>query len=353
MEKYYLLPCTFHHSKEAEDNIKKGNALPLAGGKISFSNCKIISNHSVNNSIVIDATKPETWNNSNINKNSVAILINKLSRKPNNFMGLNKDNFHIIGVVNISPDSFSPVNKKIVVKEAIEKSIQLYQDGASIIDIGGESTRPGAIQIDSEEEQRRIIPVIKELSKQKILVSCDTRNTSTMVKAIDAGARIINDISALSDKNSAQVIRENGVGVILMHMKGNPSNMQDNPKYENVLYEILTFLETRKNYANSEGIPNEKILVDPGIGFGKTDEHNIKIFKNLSMLHNLQCNIAIGASRKSLIGRITKTPNQEERLPGSLSLALVAMMQGVQFFRVHDVKETIQALNIWKKLYNE
>ena len=117
--------------------------------------------------------------------------------------------------------------------------------------------------------------------------------------------------------------------------------------------EILTFLENRKNYANGIGISNEKILVDPGIGFGKTDEHNIKIFKNLSMLHNLHCNITIGASRKSLIGRVTKTPNQEERLPGSLSLALVAMMQGVQFFRVHDVKETIQALNIWKKLYNE
>jgi len=353
VKKYYILPCTFHYSKEAEDKIKSGSALPLAGGKISFSDCKIISNHSINNNNFIDATKPETWNNSSIKKSSIETLINKLIMKPNDFMGLNKNNFHIIGVVNISPDSFTSVNKRVVSKKAIEKSIELYHDGASIIDIGGESTRPGAIRIDPEEEQRRIIPVIKELSKQNILVSCDTRNTSTMVKAIEAGARIINDISALSDKNSAQVIYENEVGVILMHMKGNPSNMQNSPQYENVLYEILTFLENRKNYANSIGISNEKILLDPGIGFGKTDEHNIKIFKNLSMLHNLKCNIAIGASRKSLIGRITKTPNQDERLPGSLSLALVAMMQGVQFFRVHDVKETIQSLNIWKKLYNE
>ena len=354
MDKYFLLPLNFSYGTEAKKNIKNKNALPLAGGSIGFSSCKLISHDPSErkNTFSIPIDEYEVKKSNFINKNSFKALVNNLRKNRSSFMGLNNKVSHIIGVVNVTPDSFSTKGQSISLKEAIEKCIKLSEEGASIIDIGGESTRPGASKVDEEEEQKRIIPVIKEVAKQNILLSCDTRNTSTMIKAIDAGVKIINDISALSDEGSAKIIYENKVGVILMHMKGNPANMQNEPEYKNVTIEILKFLENRKKFANNAGITNDKIILDPGIGFGKTDEHNIKIFKELSILHNLPCNICVGASRKSLIGNITNTSDPNDRLPGSLIFALLAIMQGVQFLRVHDVKETVQALNIWKKLYN-
>ena len=170
-----------------------------------------------------------------------------------------------------------------------------------------------------------------------------------MQAAIDAGAIIINDISALNDNNAAKIISKNNVGLIIMHMQGVPNNMQKQPLYKNVSFDIVKYLEEKKNYAIKKGIKEKNILIDPGIGFGKNDQHNLKMFRDLALLHSLKSHILIGASRKSIIGRITNT-KPSERLPGSISLAIASVVKGVKFLRVHDVKETKQALTIWDQI---
>jgi len=354
LAEHYIFPSQLSFGKEGTQLHKKNNAIPLASNQVYFSSFKVksknLSDKKDNDFLAIN--KFDTWKPKKYSKKYIKTLINNLSKQPKDFLGLKKKNFHILGIVNVSPESFYKAKKENSIVESIEKSISLCEEGASIIDIGGESSKPGSKRIDIDEEQKRVIPVIKELAKEGIIISCDTRNSSTMQKAIDAGAKIINDVSALSDKNSGKIIKENNVGLILMHMKGDPINMQKKPTYKDVNIEILNFLENRINYASSIGISKDKIIIDPGIGFGKTDTHNLKIIKNFGSLHNLGCNILVGASRKSLIGNLTNTHNPDDRLSGSLTVALLAVMNGIQFLRVHDVKETIQALKIWNKLYN-
>ena len=354
MNKVIIIPRNLVYGQQANFLIKKKMALPLSIN-MGFLNFEIEPNYKTlkTNQILYSVQNKKKWINPYINEKQILEILNKFSYKPKSFMGLKANNTQLMGILNITPDSFSDGQKEtLTTNEAVRKAIKMYEEGANIIDIGGESSRPRAKKLHPREEQKRIIPVIKELSKYNIPISCDTRNSSTMQAAIDVGATIINDISALSDKKAPHIIAKNKVGLILMHLQGSPENMQEKPKYNNVSYEILNFLNEKKQYAIQNGIKDKNILIDPGIGFGKTDSHNLKIFRDLPAFHYLQSNILIGASRKSMIGRITNT-NVSERLPGSISLAIASIDKGVKFIRAHDIKETKQALTIWNKInYN-
>ena len=354
MNEVIVIPINIVFGKKARLLVQQKKALPLARN-MAFLNFEIqfINNKLNKKQLVYSVQNIKEWVNPYINKRNILEKLNTYNHRTKNFMGLNSNKTQIIGILNVTPDSFSSKNKKILkTNEAVSKAISMLDEGASIIDIGGESSRPGAIRLDEKEEQKRIIPIIKELSKYNIPISCDTRNSSTMQAAIDAGATIINDISSLSDERSANIIAKNKVGLILMHMKGQPNYMQKNPKYKNVSYEVLNFLNDKKKYAIQKGIKEKNIIIDPGIGFGKNDNHNLRIFRDLTLFHSLKSHILIGASRKSMIGRITNT-KVSERLPGSISLAIASIEKGVKFVRVHDIKETKQAIKMWNKInYN-
>ena len=254
---------------------------------------------------------------------------------------------HIMGIVNVTPDSFSDGGCFLNKDKAIEHGLQLVHDGASILDIGGESTRPGAQPVDVEEEIGRIVPVIEGLKGKVSWISVDTRNSKTMVAALKAGANIVNDISALTyDNKSIHVVSEAQVPVFIMHSKGTPQDMQKNPQYYNVVSEVFQYLQERIKVLSTHRIEKHSIIVDPGIGFGKTLEHNLLLLGNIRKFHDLGVPIMLGASRKSFISELSKDEPVNERISGSISAALWGVSQGVQIFRVHDVKETVQAFKV-------
>ncbi|MBD3271246.1 MAG: dihydropteroate synthase [Elusimicrobia bacterium] len=258
----------------------------------------------------------------------------------------------IMGILNITPDSFHDGGMFLDQSKAIDRGMHMAEEGAAIIDVGGESTRPGADYIDEDEEKKRIIPVIEALAKNNILVSVDTRKSSVARAALNCGASIVNDVSALRDDSAmAALIAETKAGVVLMHMRGPSRTMQVSPFYQDVTGEVFSFFRERIDAACSAGIDSASIIIDPGIGFGKTLEHNSALIRHLRSLQSLMIPIMLGASRKSMIEKALKTSNDKSipttaRLPGSLALAVVGLVQGARFFRVHDVSETKQALTV-------
>jgi len=253
----------------------------------------------------------------------------------------------IMGVLNVTPDSFYDGGRYSNLRKAVERALEMVEEGADIIDIGGESSRPGANSVEEKEELERVIPVIKKLSSRiRVPISIDTYKSGVAKKAIDAGASIVNDISALPmDEKMAKVIENSGVPVCLMHMQGTPRNMQRNPRYKDVVSEIFAFLRERIDFCEQAGIDIEKTIVDPGIGFGKTVLHNLEILKNLDQFKSLGRPIMIGVSRKSLIGKVLQL-EPEERLEGSLASAIWCMTKGASILRVHDVRETKRAVKM-------
>ena len=261
----------------------------------------------------------------------------------------------IMGILNVTPDSFSDGGQFFSPDDAIKHAIQMEKEGADIIDIGGESTRPGTKAISLDEEMNRVIPIVEELVKKlKIPISVDTYKSEIAKKALDIGANMINDVSALrSDENLAKVVADYDVPICLMHMKGEPRNMQINPVYDDVVREIHDFLKERAEYAISHGIKKDNIIVDPGIGFGKRTgkgiEDNCEILNRLSELKDLGFPIMVGASRKTFIGNVyggDKPLPVTDRLEGSLAAANTAVMNGADIIRVHDVEETRRCLDI-------
>ncbi len=250
---------------------------------------------------------------------------------------------HVMGVLNITPDSFSDGGEFMDRDKAVAHALRMVEDGADIIDIGGESTRPGAKPLSEQEELERVIPVIEAVSKKtKTPISIDTFKYEIAKRALDAGASMINDISGLrSDKRMASLAAEYKVPVVIMHMQGTPQNMQENPKYKSVVGEILAFLREQSDRAEAAGVKRDMIIVDPGIGFGKTVEHNLTIMKNLSEFCSLGLPIAIGTSRKSFIGK-TLDLEVGERLEGTAATVALAISQGANIVRVHDVKEMVR-----------
>lgn len=253
----------------------------------------------------------------------------------------------IMGVLNVTPDSFYDGGRYSNLRKAVERALEMVEEGADIIDIGGESSRPRANRVEEKEELERVIPVIKKLSSRiRVPISIDTYKSGVAKKAIDAGASIVNDISALRmDEKMAKVIESSGVPVCLMHMQGTPRNMQRNPRYKDVVSEIFAFLRERIDFCEQAGIDIEKTIVDPGIGFGKTVLHNLEILKNLDQFKSLGRPIMIGVSRKSLIGKVLQLEH-EERLEGSLASAIWSMTKGASILRVHDVRETKRAVKM-------
>lgn len=251
----------------------------------------------------------------------------------------------IMGILNITPDSFSDGGRYYSTEKAIEHALRMEDEGADFIDIGGESTRPGAESVSVEEELKRVIPVIEKLAgKIEIPISIDTTKSEVARKALDAGAEIVNDISAMNfDPDMIKVISDFKPALILMHIKGSPKTMQINPDYIDVIKEIKDYLQESVNKCRSNGI--EQIIVDPGIGFGKKLEHNIEIFKRLSELKELGCPILIGPSRKSFIGQILDLP-VEQRLEGTAAAVAVSIIRGANIVRVHDVKEIKRVVKI-------
>ncbi len=255
----------------------------------------------------------------------------------------------VMGILNVTPDSFSDGGEFYHVDAAVKRGLQMMADGADILDIGGESTRPGAEPVSLEEEQRRILPVIKALSAKGAYISVDTRHAETMEKAIKAGASIINDVNALRGDGAINVASSLDVPVCLMHMLGQPKTMQENPNYDDVVTEIVGFLQQRVEACLKGGIKPKNLMVDPGIGFGKTLEHNLTILQNLDQFKQLGLPILLGASRKRFIGMLDSQSSVEDRLGGSIACALHGYKMGANIIRVHDVKETAQALKIYRK----
>jgi len=256
----------------------------------------------------------------------------------------------LMGVINTTPDSFSDGGKFDTLEKAFAQAQQMIATGADILDIGGESTRPGSQAVDEPEELARTIGLIKAIREiSAIPISIDTNKTAVMRAAIDAGADIINSIWALRLDDSLQVAAELAVPVCLMHMQGTPDTMQDNPRYRDVVAEVLEFLQARIDAALSAGIAPHNIIVDPGFGFGKTLEHNLLLLKSLSEFRKLGVRILVGMSRKGMIGAILDKP-ADQRLYGSLAVAVIAAMQGADILRVHDVAETADALAMVRAL---
>ena len=259
-----------------------------------------------------------------------------------------------MGIVNVTPDSFSDGGQFADATAAAEGGADMAAAGAAIVDVGGESTRPGAKTVWEGDEIERVVPVIRQLTAGGAAVSADTRKADVMTAALEAGARMINDVSALTyDDRSAGVIAAAGVPVVLMHHQGSPETMQDDPHYDDVLVEVYLWFEERIDAAQAAGIARDKILIDPGFGFGKNVAHNLELMNGLALFHSLGCPLVMGASRKRTIGALSGEAPADRRLGGSIAFAMKAAEQGAQVLRVHDVFETVQALRIWRGLRDQ
>lgn len=264
------------------------------------------------------------------------------------------DQPQVMGIVNVTPDSFSEPGRFADPANAAEAAGEMAAQGAAMLDVGGESTRPGAKPVWAGDEIGRVVPVIERLAASGAAVSVDTRKAEVMEAALGAGARLVNDVSALTyDPRSAGVVAAAGVPVVLMHHQGPPETMQENPRYDDVLVEVYLWLEERISAAEAVGIARSKILIDPGFGFGKAVAHNLELMNGLALFHALGCAVVLGASRKRTIGALSGEAPADQRLGGSLALAMKAVEQGVQMLRVHDVPETVQALKVWRGLRDQ
>ena len=316
--------------------VSEGTAFTLAGGPVAFSAVETLTRHKAD--IRFDyapaVEEPD------------AVVTLKPGRAP--FAGIDLTRPVVMGVVNVTPDSFSDGGDFFDPARAVDQALKLSAEGAAIIDIGGESTRPGAPPITVEEEITRVIPVIEAAVSGGITVSVDTRRSLVMQAAIDAGAGIVNDISALSnDCDALEVLAASDASVVLMHMQGSPETMQHTPLYRLASYDIFEWLSARVEVCVAGGISRDRIAVDPGIGFGKSDGHNMEILQRVGAFHGTGCIVAIGVSRKSFIGRITGVENPRDRLPATVAATMLALSRGVQIHRVHDVAAAVEAIAIW------
>jgi dihydropteroate synthase len=253
-----------------------------------------------------------------------------------------------MGVLNVTPDSFSDGGEFIGVEPAVAQAEKMFDEGAQVIDVGGESTRPGSDPVSPEEELRRVLPVIEGMvsARPDSIVSIDTYRSSVAEAALDAGAKAVNDVTALGDPRMAGLMAERGCPIILMHMLGEPKSMQQHPRYEDVVREVRDFLAERAQQAIRAGVQLENIILDPGIGFGKTLEHNLKLLKRLDSLVGLGFPVLVGVSRKSFLGKITGSEDPKSRLFGTVAANVLAYERGASLFRVHDVRANKEALAV-------
>lgn len=281
---------------------------------------------------------------------AAAELLESLRQPRSRIAGLSLDRPRIMGIVNITPDSFSDGGRLPTAQAAIDHALRLEEQGADILDLGAESTRPGSDPVSVDEELRRLMPVLEALvGRTRALISVDTRNAEVMRRAAEAGADIINDVSALThDPDALEVAAETGLPVVLMHTLGDPKTMQLDPRYDDVALDIFDYLEERVLRAEAAGIDRSRLIVDYGIGFGKTPDHNLALLSQTALFHALGVPILVGTSRKRFIGTLTGVEQASERVAGSVGAAIAVVNQGAQIIRVHDVAETRQALTVWE-----
>jgi len=334
----------------AEESEKAWGGLPLAGQNLRFAAVEIIERDGARvkrHVAALGEAFERDWGRHTL---SASDLMEAISAPRPRLAGLALDHPRIMGIINVTPDSFSDGGMFASARAAIEHGLRLVDEGADILDIGGESTRPGADPVSLADELARVMPVIEGLrARTQALISVDTRKSEVMRRAAAAGADILNDVSALThDPEALASAAESGCPVILMHAQGDPKTMNDNPRYDDVVLDVFDFLERRIKACEAAGIPKAKLVADPGIGFGKHLPHNVAVLAGLSLYHALGVPVLLGASRKKLIDHISDVPKPEDRVPGSIAAALAAAAQGVQIVRVHDVGATRQALNVWR-----
>ncbi len=347
MPKYYTRVCNFSYGKSSLEKIKNKKSLPLNGNKnISFESVELITNK---NRKIISLDKINKLQN-NIKK-KVKKDLNIITTKKK-FRNLNLNDIPILmGVLNLTPDSFSDGGLYNNVSKGYHHAKYLFSKGCNILDIGGESTRPGSKDVKKDKEWKRIEGVLKKIKKLNRFISIDTRKSDIMKKSFSYKINLINDVSGLSyDPETIKFLKESKCSFVIHHMKGTPENMQKKPKYKNVILEIYDFFEKKINELREQGINHNNIILDPGIGFGKNLKHNITILNNISIFHSLGFPIMLGVSRKRFIKDIAGTNDSRERLGGTIASGLITMMQGVQILRVHDVNEVRQATKIFKSL---
>jgi dihydropteroate synthase len=355
-ERVYLRPVGLLRGGAAARALDGGQARRLAGGAVAFSAFEIATRSPEGATIAwLAVSDLDPWRDSldAASRARVVPIIERLTAPRVPLAGIALDSPKLMGVVNVTPDSFSDGGALETADHAIAHGRSMAAAGAAIIDVGGESTRPGAESITPAEEQDRVLAVVRGLVASGHTVSIDTRNPTTMTAAADAGATLINDVTALAHAiESERCASASGLAIILMHSAGNPTVMQDDPVYDHAALDVFDRLEARIAACEAVGLMRDRIAVDPGIGFGKTVAHNLRLIAWTSLLHGLGCAVAIGVSRKSTIGQVAggMAEDPRHRVTGSLALAQAAWDQGAQILRVHDVAETAQALSLWKAL---
>ena len=347
MKKYYTRVCNFYYGNTSKKLVSQKKSLPLSGNKkISFDKIEILTRTSKKIIGIKEIKKLPIFLKKKINRD-----LKKIIRKNKNFSNFDFSNIpNVMGILNLTPDSFSDGGKFNKKNLGYKHAKSLYEMGARIIDIGGESTRPGSKEIKIKDEWKRIKFTIEKICKH-IPVSLDTRKSAIMEKGIKKGVKLINDISGLSfDKKTIEILKKYKTPFVIHHIQGEPRTMQKNPKYKNVLLDIYDFFEKKIEFVRKKGIKINNIIIDPGIGFGKNLKHNMNLISNISIFHSLGFPILIGLSRKKFIKDISGKNDSKERLGGTISSVLIATMQGVQILRVHDVNEIMQSIKVFKKL---
>jgi dihydropteroate synthase len=347
MSRYYTRACNFYYGSTSKTLIKKKKSLPLNGNtKISFDQVELISRKSKKKfSINKLSSLPRLL------KKQIFSDLKNITSKKKNFVNLNFFELpNIMGVLNLTPDSFSDGGKFNNKNVGIKQALKMFASGANIIDVGGESTRPGSKGINVKLEWNRVNEILKSICK-KIPVSLDTRKSEIMEKGIKLGVKIINDVSGLNyDPETKNILKKYKIPFIIQHSKGTPENMQNNPTYKNELLDIYDFFEQKIKFLRSIGIKHNNIIIDPGIGFGKNLKHNMNLIHNISIFHTLGFPILVGNSRKKFIKELSGKNDTKNRTGGTVASSLYLMMQGVQILRIHEVNEILQGLKVFKEL---
>jgi len=347
MVKYYTRACNFYFGKTSKEKVRKKLSIPLHGNKlISFDTVEILSRK---NKRKININKIDSL--SGKIRKKIHFDLKQISKKKK-FKNLNFSNLPLLmGVLNLTPDSFSDGGKFTKKNLAEKHSKKLIKDGCDILDIGGEATNPGSKDVDPKNEWKRIFPTLYKIKKLKKFISLDTRKSFVMENGIKNKINLINDVSGLEyDPSTIRVLKKTNISFVIHHMQGEPSTMQKNPKYKNVLLDIYDFFEEKIKYLRSEGIMHNNIILDPGIGFGKKLKHNITLLRNISIFHSLGFPVMLGTSRKRFIKDLSGVNDSKQRLGGTIASSLIAIMQGVQILRVHDVNEVKQSIKVFKSL---
>jgi len=350
MRRYYTRVCNFYYGKESKILLSKKKTLPLNNNpEISFDHLEIISRQSKKK---ISIKKINSL--SKILKKQINLDLKNIKLKKKNFANLD---FHktpnIMGVLNLTPDSFSDGGKFNSKRKGIAHALHMFRSGAKIIDVGGESTRPGSTSVNKKLEWKRLEKIIRSINK-KIPLSLDTRKSDIMEKGIKCGVKIINDVSGLTyDPKTINILNKYKIPFVIQHSQGTPENMQNKPRYKNELLDIYDFFENKLKFLRSIGIKHNNIIIDPGIGFGKNLKHNMNLISNISIFHSLGFPILVGNSKKRFIKDLTGKNDTNSRIGGTVASSIYLMMQGVQILRIHDVNELLQGLKVFNKLFKK